>query len=154
LEGKTCLLSGGAPDSPVHHRTTTVHVRCAISFQIMLIRPLLLGASWRTGQSGVPNRPLLRATRRLRIVQPTVGCERIWLTGQSGAPPDSPVIYSRTPLSFSREQLVHRRPAWRTGHCLVHHRTVRCARVEQLLGCSQPSLFRCFSSFVGPFSST
>jgi hypothetical protein len=27
-----------------------------------------------------------------------------WLTGQSGAPPDSPVIYSRTPLIASREQ--------------------------------------------------
>jgi hypothetical protein len=26
-----------------------------------------------------------------------------WLTGQSGAPPDSPVNYSRTPLKFSRE---------------------------------------------------
>jgi hypothetical protein len=29
-----------------------------------------------------------------------------WLTGQSGAPPDSPVIYSRTPPLKSREQLV------------------------------------------------
>jgi hypothetical protein len=27
-----------------------------------------------------------------------------WLTGQSGAPPDSPVIYSRTPLIASRER--------------------------------------------------
>jgi hypothetical protein len=26
MEGKTCLLSNGAPDSPVHHRTATVHV--------------------------------------------------------------------------------------------------------------------------------
>jgi hypothetical protein len=32
-----------------------------------------------------------------------------WLTGQSGAPPDSPVIYSRTPLIASREQPVDRR---------------------------------------------
>jgi hypothetical protein len=31
-----------------------------------------------------------------------------WLTGQSGAPPDSPVIYSRTPLIASRDQLVDR----------------------------------------------
>jgi hypothetical protein len=38
-----------------------------------------------------------------------------WLTGQSGAPPDSPVNYSRTPLIFSRERPFHRRPAWRTG---------------------------------------
>jgi hypothetical protein len=34
-----------------------------------------------------------------------------WLTGQSGAPPDSPVNYSRTPPKFSREWLVRRRPA-------------------------------------------
>jgi hypothetical protein len=53
-----------------------------------------------------------------------------WLTGQSGAPPDSPVNYSRTPPNFSRERTFHRRPAWRTGHCLVHHRTVRCARLS------------------------
>jgi hypothetical protein len=32
LEGQTCLLLGGAPDSPVHHRTVPVAVRCAISF--------------------------------------------------------------------------------------------------------------------------
>jgi hypothetical protein len=38
-----------------------------------------------------------------------------WLTGQSGASPDSPVNYSRTPLIFSRERPFHRRPAWRTG---------------------------------------
>jgi hypothetical protein len=54
---------------------------------------------------------------------------RRWLTGQSGAPPDSPVNYSRTPPKFSRERPVRRRPAWRTKHCLVHHRTVRCARL-------------------------
>jgi hypothetical protein len=26
-----------------------------------------------------------------------------WLTGQSGAPPDSPMNFSRTPLNFFRE---------------------------------------------------
>jgi hypothetical protein len=51
-------------------------------------------------QSGVPNRPLLRATRRPRIAQPAVGAGDRWLTGQSGAPPDSPVNYSRMPLRF------------------------------------------------------
>jgi hypothetical protein len=100
LEGQTCLLSGGAPDSPVHHRTVTVAVRCAISFQIWRIRPLVLGIGWRTGQSGVPNRPLLRATRRTQIAWPTVGAGDRWLTRQSDAPPDSPVNYSRTPLCF------------------------------------------------------
>jgi hypothetical protein len=38
-----------------------------------------------------------------------------WLTGQSGAPPDSSVNYSHTPPKFSREWPVRRRPAWRTG---------------------------------------
>jgi hypothetical protein len=37
------------------------------------------------------------ATRHARIAGPTVGSADRWLTGQSGAPPDSPVIFSRTP---------------------------------------------------------
>jgi hypothetical protein len=49
--------------------------------------------------------------RRARILRPTVGPADCWLTGQSGAPPDSPVIYSRTPLIASQEQPVDsRRP--------------------------------------------
>jgi hypothetical protein len=78
--------SGPPPDSPVHHRTTTVHVRCAISFHIRRSRPLLLGDGWRTGhcpvhtgQSGAPSRPLERATCRTLIARTTVGS------------PDSPV---------------------------------------------------------------
>jgi hypothetical protein len=31
-----------------------------------------------------------------------------WLTEQSGASPDSPVNFSRTPLNFSRERRLHR----------------------------------------------
>jgi hypothetical protein len=51
--------------------------------------------------SGVPNRPLLRAMRRPQIAQPTVGTGDRWLTGhQSGAPPDSPMNYSRTLMRF------------------------------------------------------
>jgi hypothetical protein len=44
--------------------------------------------------------------------------------------PDSPVNYSRTPPVISRERLLHAESAWRTGHCPVHHRTVRCARLS------------------------
>jgi hypothetical protein len=96
----------------VHHRIVTVVVRCAISFHIWRIRPLVLGVSWRTGKSGVPNRPLLRTTRRPRIAQPTVGAGDRWLTGQSGAPPDSLVNYSRTPLRFpERSQFTAGQPA-------------------------------------------
>ena len=42
--------------------------------------------------------------------------------------PDSPVNFSRTPSANSREWLLRAESAWRTGHCPVHHRTVRCAR--------------------------
>jgi hypothetical protein len=73
----------GAPDSPVHHRTTTVAVRCSISFHTGHSRSLVLGTGWRTGhypmhtgQSGVPNRPLARTTCRALIARPTVGCWR------------------------------------------------------------------------------
>jgi hypothetical protein len=90
------------------------------------------------------HRTLSGAHRTVRCPLPTVGAGHVspvdcaadrcagdrWLTGQSGAPPDSPVNYGRTPPNFSRERPVHRRPAWRTGHCPVHHRTVRCARLS------------------------
>jgi hypothetical protein len=39
------------------------------------------------------------ATRHARIARPTVGLADRWLTEQSGAPPDSPVIFSRTLLT-------------------------------------------------------
>jgi hypothetical protein len=58
---------------------------------------------WRFRAVGTPDTvrcPLLAvgsATRRARITRPTVGPADCWLTGQSGAPLDSPVIYSRTP---------------------------------------------------------
>jgi hypothetical protein len=155
LEGQTCLPSGGAPDSPVHHRTVTVAVWCAISFLLWRIRPLVLGGSWRighcpvhTGQSGAPCRPLLRATRRPRIARPTVALATV-------GSPDSPMNYSRTPLNFSRE-----RPF--TGDSLTHrtlsgaHRKLSGAlpdspvcQTELRFGCTKPSLFLIlFSLFI------
>jgi hypothetical protein len=74
---------------------------------------------------GLRSRPL----RWRPLAHRTVRCT----TGQSGAPPDSPVNYSHTPLIFSQERSFHRRPAWHTGHCPVHHRTVRCARLSCVL---------------------
>jgi hypothetical protein len=64
------------------------------------------------------------ATCRPLIAQTTVGCGRRWLTGQSGAPSDSPVNLSRAAFSFSRERRVCRRSAW--VRALMTHRTVRC----------------------------
>jgi hypothetical protein len=49
------------------------------------------------------------ATRHARIARLTVGAVDRWLTGQSGASPDSPVNFSRTLLTVSRERRLHRR---------------------------------------------
>jgi hypothetical protein len=103
-KGNSCLLSPGTPDSPVHHRTLS-----GADFFPSLAKPTIGGSkplAHRTVRC-----PLLivgSATRRARITRPTIGPADCWLTGQSGAPPDSPVIYSRTPLSKSREQQVRR----------------------------------------------
>jgi hypothetical protein len=57
------------------------------------------------------------ATHRVKIARPTVGAQDRWFTGQSGAPPDSPVNFSRTPLIlFPRA----------TSSPRMTHRTVRC----------------------------
>jgi hypothetical protein len=49
------------------------------------------------------------ATRHARIARSTAGAVDRWLTGQSGAPPDSPVNFSRTLLTVSRERRLRRR---------------------------------------------
>jgi hypothetical protein len=71
----------GAPDSPVHTGQSGAHrtVRCS-------------------------NVTVGSATRHARNPRATVGLADRWLTGQSGAPPDKPVIFSRTSLITSREQ--------------------------------------------------
>jgi hypothetical protein len=113
----TCLLSPGAPDSPVHHRTLS-----GVDFFPSLATPTVgdsepLVHRTRSGAHRTVRCPLLTvdsATHRARITRPTVGPADCWLTGQSGAPPDSPVIYSRTPPTksessqFARASLAHR----------------------------------------------
>jgi hypothetical protein len=100
-------------------------------------RQILPSVDSRTGQSGADFFPVLAqptvddleplahqtvwcplqtvgpATRHARIARPTVGSADRWLTGQSGAPPDSPVNYSRMPLIASRERRLRR--GWLTG---------------------------------------
>jgi hypothetical protein len=101
-EGNSCLLSPGAPDSPVHHWTLS-----GADLFPSLAKPTVGGSEPLAHR--IVRCPLLivgSATRRARITRPTVGRADCWLTGQSGAPPDSPVIYSRTPSSKSREQPV------------------------------------------------
>jgi hypothetical protein len=137
LEGNTCFLSGGAPNSPVHHRTGPVacpvrdllpnQAQLTVGATVVLAHQTLSGVH-RTVRCA--NYPLAQATPRPLIALPTVGVVDRWLTGQSGAPPDSPGNYSCTLPNFSRERPVHRSSVWRTGHCLVPHRTVRCARLN------------------------
>jgi hypothetical protein len=133
LEGNISFLSGGASDSPVHHWTLSgarfpskngavdrcclgavgapVTVRCTPDSPVLLFDRWLGHASradcaadrWRS-------RPLAHRTVRCA--------------------PDSPVNYSRSSPDFSRERPVHQSSAWRTGHCPVHHQTVRCARLS------------------------
>jgi hypothetical protein len=86
-----------------------------------------------------PIRPLALATRRARIPRPTVGPADCWLTGQSGAPPDSLVNYSRTPLITSREQQVRLSQPGAPD-------TVRCTQTEQTFGCFEPLFFSCIFS--------
>jgi hypothetical protein len=134
-EGNSCLLSPGAPDSPVHHRTLSgadlfpYLAKPTVAVLEPLAHRTLYGAH-RTVRC--PFRPLALATRRARILRPTVGPTDCWLTGQSGAPPDSPVIYSRTPPSKSREQPVRESQPGAPD-------TVRCTQTEQTFGCFEPS---------------
>jgi hypothetical protein len=72
-----------------------------------------------TPDSPVPHQTVGSATRGLRgrpLARSTVDS------------PDSPVNFSRTPPTNSRERPVDQTPAWRTGHCLVPHWTVRCTQ--------------------------
>jgi hypothetical protein len=145
------------------HRTvrcTTRHCPVQISFLFWRSRSLTnleplahrtLSGAHRTFQCS--HQTVGSATRHARIARPTVGSANRWLTGQSGAPPDSPVIFSRTPPLSSRERPVDQRQPGAvetvrctTGHCPVHHRTVRCTQTEQSLGCSSQVFSICFFS--------
>jgi hypothetical protein len=109
---------GAPPDS---------HCSCPVrDFLPFLAQPTVATSGWlvhrtlsgahpvHTRQSGAPYRPLAWTTRRPRIARPplrwrplahrTVRCE----------------VFPRV---ASLPEL-----AWRTGHCPVHHRTVRCAK--------------------------
>jgi hypothetical protein len=144
LEGNSCLLSLGAPDSPVHHRTLS-----GADFFPSLAKPTV-GVSEPLAHRTV-RCPLLTvgsATRRARITRPIVGPVDYWLTGQSGAPPDSPVIYSRTSLITSREQPVDRRQpgAPDTVRCTIGHSPVHPDCAESWLPSQVFSklVFSCF----------
>jgi hypothetical protein len=131
------------------------HCSCPVrDFLPFLAQPTVATSGW------LAHRTLSGAHRTVRCPQPTVGAGHAspadlaadrcaggrWLTGRSGAPQDSPVNYSRTLSMFSRERPVRQKPVWHTGHCLVHHRTVRCTQTEQQLAVHS-------QLFSNPFSS-
>jgi hypothetical protein len=120
--------SGAPPDSPVHHRTLSGARFPSKNGVVDRCSPGAVGAPDTvrcTPDSPVPpsDRWVVHASRA------DCAADR-WLTGQSGAPLDSLVNYSRTSPDFSRERPVHRSSTCRTGHCPVHHRTVRCPRLS------------------------
>jgi hypothetical protein len=107
----SCLLSSGALDNHCSSPVCDLLPNQA--------HPIIAPWGWLAHQT------LSSAYRTVRCTQPTVGASHVscidrvdnhwrwrsWLTRQFGAPPDSPVNFNRTPLSFSREQPVHRQPA-------------------------------------------
>jgi hypothetical protein len=145
------LLSLGAPDCPVVHRTVfggaTDSVRCA---RLALVNWPLSGTRrrrttiihrtvrWCTGLSGEPTVDCAKG----RSCNPRVTCGQA--NGLMGAP-DCPVCTGQCPvrqrLQFFNGWLCQNRKEIYTGQCPVVHRTVRCtsrqkARVA-FLDCSQ-----------------
>jgi hypothetical protein len=142
-EGNSCLLSPGAPDSPVHHRTLS-----GADFFLSLAKPTV-GDSEPLAHRTV-RCPLLTvgfATRRAWITRPTVGRADCWLTGQSGAPSDSPVIYSRTPSSKSREQPVDSRQPGAPDTVWCTTGQSGAPRPSSILAVYSQLLQNCFSCF-------
>jgi hypothetical protein len=87
----------------MHHRTLSGADLFPILAQRAVedLEPLAHWTVW------CPHQTVGPATRHVRIARPTVGSVDRWLTGQSGAPPDSPVIYSCTSPFNSRERPFH-----------------------------------------------
>jgi hypothetical protein len=102
---------------------------------------------WCTPDSPVPLLIVGSATRCARITRPTVDPADCCLTGQSGAPPDSPVNYSCTLPSKSREQPVDRRQlgALDTVWCTTGQSGA--PRPSSLLAVHSQLLHNCFSCF-------
>jgi hypothetical protein len=108
-EGNSCLLSPGAPDSPVHHRTLS-----GADLLPYLAKPTVgalepLAHRTLSGAHRTVRCPLLAvgsATRRAWIKRPTIGPATVGSPDTVQCTPDSPVNYSRTPLISSREQQV------------------------------------------------
>jgi hypothetical protein len=93
--------SGAPPDS---------HCSCLVRDSLPNLAQPTVAILWQLAHRTVrcPLPPVGAPTCRAKIARPTVGAVDRWLTGHSGAPPDSPVNFSRTPLNFSRERRLRR----------------------------------------------
>jgi hypothetical protein len=118
------LLTMGAPDSPVRHRTNTVP--CSVCRHVT--RPLGFGAgstvgalsSCGTGQSDAPLTLLLWLMRG----------KMLHCSFCQSQPLDSPVNYSGACPRIPESGWLTSVRSWFTGHCPVAHRTVRCANLQ------------------------
>jgi hypothetical protein len=140
-EGNSCLLSPGAPDSLVHHRTLS-----GADLFPYLAKPTV--GDWEP----LAHRTLSGAHRTVRCPFPTVGsatCLARIARPTVGSPdtvrctPDSPVNYSRTPFISSREQQVRLNQPGAPD-------TVRCPQTALTLA----ELSHLFSNSIFPVSST
>jgi hypothetical protein len=143
-EGNSCLLSTGAPDSPVHHRTLS-----GADFFPILAQPTVedleplahrtLSSAHRTVRCSLLTVGL--ATRHTQIAQPTVGS------------PDSPV-HHRTVRRFIAVRRRRDPGAGSSPDASLVHRTlsdappdtVWCTQTEQSLGCSSQVFSICLFS--------
>jgi hypothetical protein len=108
-EGNSCLLSPGAPDSPVHHRTLS-----GANFFPYLAKPTVgaleplahrtLSGAHRTVRCPPSDRWLGHVSRADHAADRWLG--RPLAHRKVRCTPDSPMNYSRTPLITSREQQV------------------------------------------------
>jgi hypothetical protein len=115
----------------------------------ILGRQYLPSVGWCTGQSGAPTDipcSLSGADRLPNLAQPTV--EYLESLAHRTLPGAHQTV--RCPIQTVGLVTRHTRIArptvgavdrWRTGHCPVHHRTVRCTQTEAVFGCTQPILF-------------
>jgi hypothetical protein len=105
LEGNSFLLSSGAPDRSCRRSGARSPSKFGISDRCS------------SGLTGAPDSPVHQLTvGAVHVSHEDCAADR-WLTGQSGAPPDSPVNYSHVaPLLFSRAAL--------SPETILHHRTL------------------------------
>jgi hypothetical protein len=131
------------------------HCSCLMRDLLPILAQMTVAAPWQ-----LVHRTLSGAHRTVRCPLPTVGAGHTspvdcaadhcagdrWLTGQSSAPPDSPVNYSRTPPNFLESGLF-------TGGQPGAPDSPVC-QTELDFGCTQPSHLQSFSSFLFSVSST